>query len=327
MNIEIANRLVQYRKKNNLSQEQLAEKIGVSRQAVSKWERSEASPDTDNLILLARLYNVSLDELLMTDDEIPVKAAEEIKETEKVGAEASDSTDDIKTEEKEQSNSDKEEKVHIGRDGIHIKDNGEEVHVSFSGVKVRDRHGKRVDVGFNGVRVSDNEEEFINWDEYDCHDGWNWNEWKGKKKQTMLTTFPYSCICIICYLLMGFFLDAWSWSWCIFLTIPIFHGCMEAIIYKKAKYIPYPILMVVGYLLIGFLLNGWWWGWLLLLTIPIFEGTIKAVKKRNPNMFPYPVLTILVFLSLGMFCNLWHPGWVVFLTVPLYYWFSNAIRK
>lgn len=53
MNIETANRLLQYRKKMNLSQEELAAKIGVSRQAVSKWERAEASPDTDNLILLA----------------------------------------------------------------------------------------------------------------------------------------------------------------------------------------------------------------------------------------------------------------------------------
>ncbi|MDE7288895.1 MAG: helix-turn-helix transcriptional regulator, partial [Oscillospiraceae bacterium] len=64
---EIANRLQQLRKNNNLSQEELAEKIGVSRQAVSKWERAEASPDTDNLILLSRLYNMSLDELLRTD--------------------------------------------------------------------------------------------------------------------------------------------------------------------------------------------------------------------------------------------------------------------
>lgn len=67
MNVEIANRLQQLRKNNNLSQEELAEKIGVSRQAVSKWERAEASPDTDNLILLSRLYNMSLDELLRTD--------------------------------------------------------------------------------------------------------------------------------------------------------------------------------------------------------------------------------------------------------------------
>ncbi|MDE7248441.1 MAG: helix-turn-helix transcriptional regulator [Lachnospiraceae bacterium] len=71
MNIEIANRLVNLRKANNLSQEALAEKLGISRQAVSKWERAEASPDTDNLILLARLYGVSLDELLKTEDEIP----------------------------------------------------------------------------------------------------------------------------------------------------------------------------------------------------------------------------------------------------------------
>ena len=64
MNIEIANRLVNLRKGNNLSQEALAEKLGISRQAVSKWERAEASPDTDNLILLSRLYGISLDELL-----------------------------------------------------------------------------------------------------------------------------------------------------------------------------------------------------------------------------------------------------------------------
>ena len=66
MNIEIANRLVKLRKENGLSQEELAAKIGISRQAVSKWERAEASPDTDNLILLARLYGISLDALLAT---------------------------------------------------------------------------------------------------------------------------------------------------------------------------------------------------------------------------------------------------------------------
>ena len=66
MNIEIANRLQQMRKKNNLSQEELAAKIGVSRQALSKWERAESSPDTENLILLSKLYNVSIDELINT---------------------------------------------------------------------------------------------------------------------------------------------------------------------------------------------------------------------------------------------------------------------
>lgn len=68
MNIEIADRLVALRRESGLSQEELAAKLGVSRQAVSKWERAESSPDTDNLIALARLYGVSLDGLLLSDD-------------------------------------------------------------------------------------------------------------------------------------------------------------------------------------------------------------------------------------------------------------------
>lgn len=64
MTVEIAERLATLRRQHGYSQEELADKIGVSRQAVSKWERTESSPDTDNLIALAKLYNVSLDELL-----------------------------------------------------------------------------------------------------------------------------------------------------------------------------------------------------------------------------------------------------------------------
>ena len=68
MTIQMANKLVELRKAAGLSQEDVAERIGVSRQAVSKWERAEAAPDTDNLIALANLYNVSVDELLCLDN-------------------------------------------------------------------------------------------------------------------------------------------------------------------------------------------------------------------------------------------------------------------
>lgn len=64
MDIKIANRLQELRKKHGLSQEELADKLNVSRQAVSKWERGDASPDTDNLIALAKIYNISIDELI-----------------------------------------------------------------------------------------------------------------------------------------------------------------------------------------------------------------------------------------------------------------------
>ena len=64
MNLFTANKLTALRKHNGLSQESLAEKIGVSRQAVSKWERGEASPDTENILALSKLYCVSLDDIL-----------------------------------------------------------------------------------------------------------------------------------------------------------------------------------------------------------------------------------------------------------------------
>ena len=52
------------RKERNISQEKFAEILNTSRQAVSKWERNEAKPDIDKIILIARLFNVSVDYLL-----------------------------------------------------------------------------------------------------------------------------------------------------------------------------------------------------------------------------------------------------------------------
>ncbi|MBR5519099.1 MAG: helix-turn-helix transcriptional regulator [Clostridia bacterium] len=68
MTLQIAQRLQTLRQANGYSQEALAEKLGLSRQAISKWERAESSPDTDHLIELAKLYGVTLDELLFGTD-------------------------------------------------------------------------------------------------------------------------------------------------------------------------------------------------------------------------------------------------------------------
>jgi|AGTN01.2.fsa_nt_gi Predicted transcriptional regulators len=56
--------LASYRKKSGLSQEELSEKLHVSRQAISRWECGDAVPDTENLIELGALYGVTLDELI-----------------------------------------------------------------------------------------------------------------------------------------------------------------------------------------------------------------------------------------------------------------------
>lgn len=70
MSIALGQRLADLRKRNGLSQEALAEKLNISRQAISKWERGESTPDTDTLIELARIYGVSLDTIAgISDDE------------------------------------------------------------------------------------------------------------------------------------------------------------------------------------------------------------------------------------------------------------------
>ena len=64
MDYKIADKLIALRKRSGFSQEELADKLSVSRQAISKWERAESLPDTENLIGLSKLYSVSLDELV-----------------------------------------------------------------------------------------------------------------------------------------------------------------------------------------------------------------------------------------------------------------------
>lgn len=65
--MEIGKRIRAYRKIYNLSQEQLAEKIFVSRQTVSNWENNKTYPDIQIIVSLSILFNVSLDELIRED--------------------------------------------------------------------------------------------------------------------------------------------------------------------------------------------------------------------------------------------------------------------
>ena len=78
----IGNRIISLRKAQQFSQEEIADKIGVSRQSVSKWETDACAPDAYNLIALAKVLNTSV-EYIVTG-----KASEDVKpQTNKVGVE------------------------------------------------------------------------------------------------------------------------------------------------------------------------------------------------------------------------------------------------
>lgn len=75
----LADKIVSLRKKAGWSQEDLAEKLGVTRQSVSKWEGAQSVPDMDKVVMMSRLFGVSTDFLLKDEleEETPCAAAQE----------------------------------------------------------------------------------------------------------------------------------------------------------------------------------------------------------------------------------------------------------
>ncbi len=63
----LGERILNYRKRAGMSQEKLAELLGVSRQVVSKWEGDAAQPESDKIVALARLFGITTDQLLLED--------------------------------------------------------------------------------------------------------------------------------------------------------------------------------------------------------------------------------------------------------------------
>ena len=81
-NMELGKQIYELRKKANLSQEQLAEKVGVSRQTISKWELGETAPDIKQAQVLSKVFGVSLDELTGNDTKEVIY--EKVSNTEKL---------------------------------------------------------------------------------------------------------------------------------------------------------------------------------------------------------------------------------------------------
>ena len=275
MNLEIANRLVALRKQNNLSQEALAEKLGISRQAVSKWERAEASPDTDNLIALAKLYHISLDELLkIHEDEEDETVNNSFDGTEQIGGgyaeskydgmngQASNAEREYRFEESD--TQDIGDDVHIGFDGIHVKDKDGEVHVSWSGIHVSDkRNDNEVHIDKNGIRVNGDEPE---------------GHIFAHSKDAGL---PLGIIAIVSYIAIGFCFDAWHPGWLIFLLVPIISTFIHAVRMHNADLFAYPVLAVLVFLYVGFVHFVWHPTWVVFLTIPVYYSITGYIRRTR----------------------------------------------
>lgn len=299
MDLAMAQRLVNRRKAAGLSQEALAAQLGVSRQAVSKWERSESSPDTDNLIALAALYGVSLDELLYGE---AADSADDSKDS-SVGTEASD--DKAEEDEDSADNTSRSDKPLVDislAHGIHVidPDKGEEVHVGWNGIHVtNDRRGEEVHVGPGGVHVDTLEDDghsvHTNADGTVTIDGETFSSWKeahdkldhhGKHFHTKLGR-------------------AWN------------------------KF-PFPALIALAYLMLGIVYGTWGMGLFLVFLIPIYCAIGDFIDRRRLSKLIgniYPAAAIAWFLYMWLCLGQPHPAWVILITIPVVRALMHWCRK
>ena len=266
MNIEIANRSVNLRKKNGLSQEELAAKLGLSRQAVSKWERAEASPDTDNLICLAKLYGVSLDELLKTDDDVETIVKEQTKEE----APESDSQDED-DEGKGENDPSSKESFYIGSKGIHIKDGDEEVHIGPHGIYVHDSDGSEVNLG-SGSGCS-----------------WHWEDKSKIRLVEGIVTGSLLFLITAAYVICGCLIPGvWNWGWVAFFAIPLAASIFETIRSKTfASFLGEVVfLSCIAYFAMGYAAGLWHPSWVVFLSIPLYAivgGLLDKCLQKSPK--------------------------------------------
>ena len=286
MTIETANRLYELRKQKGLSQEELAEKLGVSRQAVSKWERSEASPDTDNLIALAKIYGLTLDELIFGE-----KQQEEEKANEEPIADPVEETNDGVN------------KVDIGPAGIFVEsEDGDKVHISLKGIKITEGRKSKsekggVNINLGGLKfdpdafLNDEDEDEENEDDEDDDDviikdgHFHVEVDKRKKRAKFWYAVPYPVICVVAYLLFGFYnvCGGWAHSWIIFITIPLYYSLIDVIVKKRLDEFAYPVFTVLAYLYMGLYLGNWHPSWIVFVTIPVYYPIANAIDRTIKN--------------------------------------------
>ena len=264
MNIETANRLYQYRKKMGISQEELASRIGVSRQAVSKWERAEASPDTDNLIELSKVYGVTLDEMLQGPDD---SAQPEAPASDTDASDTADSASE-QAEDNAQSDTPKGDKVNIG----------------FGGIHVHDKNGTKVDIDRHGIFVDENGEQKVYTDENGhIHKSEDITAAEKHHKNNIWYKLPLPIVAVVAYILFGTLniMGGWAWGWIVFLTIPLYYTLVEAIIRRDLRVFAYPVLAAMIFLILGASMGIWHPAWIVFLTIPIYYWIANAVSKQK----------------------------------------------
>lgn len=289
MDLFTAKKLTALRKYHSLSQEALAEKAGVSRQAVSKWERCEASPDTDNMLTLSKIYSVSVDDLLgdKTADMIIAEIENKKKEEEAVTISSeSPATVDIYSVATKVDN----EKTDAATEKT---ENFTEKTQDSEPVSEASLQNEEINTPENIPVLSKEEKTEITAPEKTLPEKKKRGSQIRKKKKEKtppaypglakhLVRFPFIIVAALIFVALGLYGKMWHPGWLVFLTVPAYY----------------------------------------LTAFAFFAPTKKKILKRIPVYY----FAIALYLTLGILGNLWAHAWFIFLFIPIYYW-AVSLKK
>ncbi len=267
--------LIRLRKEAGLSQEELADKLAVSRQAVSKWERGEALPDTDNLIRLAKLYNVSIDEIVgyapekgnsadnenCTDSGIFTDDANDTFDANNTG--------DASGADGENADDEDDDGEYFTQDGdtkkYYSKTKGGK-HIRFE----TDGKQKRIIISDDDNDDDDDDDDDADSDDY-------------PRRRTGLCDVldgVYIILCIAAFFVWGAVFNGWEIAWTLFITVPIFTSIVSCVRKRRVGKFNFPCFVAFVYLLFGMIFNIWHPLWIIFLLIPAFYPIARVIDSH-----------------------------------------------
>ena len=249
MENELSLRLAELRKKNNLSQEALAEKLSLSRQAISKWERGESAPDTENLIALSKIFGVTLDELVgKKSGENPVD----------ISVDGEKNTGEFFGE-VEQISQKNEQLPAVAEQQLSRRETRKEKRIER-----RNNRKEKISERKNS-RVKKEKAPMLY-----------------PKTHSVLLKIPVIIIVPIAFVLIGIFTGVWHPTWLINIIIPIYYLLCHAFGARNRKqfFVRMPVLLLTGliFLSLGFTI-GWSKAWIVLLVNPVYYWLAFLIKK------------------------------------------------
>lgn len=259
MNETIGQRIQRLRKAKGLTQEDVAKRITISPQAVSKWENDASSPDITMIGDLADILGVSVDELLGRET-----SSKENTQAEQNNQNKEEETYTIPEEDIEEDKKDNKNKknVNISDEGIHIvDDDGSEVHIDNRGIHIKDNDGRTHEMPGDFVK---------------------------NEKASIITSGTLMGLALIAYILVGLLWKdnniGWKMGWT-FILDAIWLGSIPVMIrHQKLTDFAYPLIIVSAYCKLGFLgdhygFEGWGFYWFLFITIPAYYLIAASVDR------------------------------------------------